>query len=321
MKLIKNFPPSLFASVMGTGALAITSKMLSKDFQQLEVVSKALTYLNLALFLVLLIPWVARWVLYKEDALKDLRHPVVSHFYGTIAIAMLILSADLRIVLNLKSAYYLWIAGVIMTIVFSLLIPYIMFTEEEVNIKAIGPAWFIPPVGLIVIPMTCLYPRSGLIEMLLYFSWSSGFFLYLALFSIVMLRFIRHEPLPCGLAPSIWINLGPIGAGTASLLALLNGELKLLGALLWGFGVWWLIMAILLTLYYLRRLSLPYSIAWWAFIFPLGAYTSATLKVASITGNILIKEFGMVLYLLLWALWIITSIRSIVHLGKIIAGD
>ncbi|ASJ17285.1 C4-dicarboxylate ABC transporter [Thermococcus chitonophagus] len=293
MKWIKEFPPSWFASVMGTGALAITSKMLSQDYPLLLKVAKMLAYLNTFLFIVLLIPWILRWLLYREDALRDLYHPVVSHFYGTIAIV--------------------WLIGVAMTIGFSLLIPYVMFTQGEIDTKTLGPAWFIPPVGLIVIPMTCFYKVD---PALLYFSWGSGFFLYLALFSMVMLRFIRHEPMPCGLAPSIWINLGPIGAGASSYLAIVKGELSFLVVFLWGFGIWWFLMAVMLTLYYIRKISLPYSLAWWAFIFPLGAYTSATLKVASLLNSSTIKGFGVFLYAMLFVLWLLTGGRTVIHVVR-----
>ena len=48
-------------------------------------------------------------------------------------------------------------------------------------------------------------------------------------------------------------------------------------AVLWGFGVWWLAAALVLLGAYLRRGRLPYGLGWWAFTFPLGAFTASTL--------------------------------------------
>jgi len=152
-----------------------------------------------------------------------------------------------------------------------------------------------------------------------YFAWGSGFFLYLALFAIVLYRFIRHEPMPCGIAPSIWINLGPIGAGTSTLYALVKASdfIKVkepflaFGLIFWGFGVWWFVMAVILTLHYMRRLNLPYSLAWWAFIFPLGAYVSATFKVGTTFGIGAITDFGFALYWLLFAMWLVTGVLTL----------
>ncbi|WP_372914441.1 hypothetical protein [Pyrococcus kukulkanii] len=84
--------------------------------------------------------------------------------------------------------------------------------------------------------MTCFYKMNSA---LLYFSWGSGFFLYLGLFSMVMLRFTRHEPMPCGLAPSIWIDLGSIGVGASSYLAIVKGA-ELSGRV--SLGLWYLVV-------------------------------------------------------------------------------
>ena len=173
-----------------------------------------------------------------------------------------------------------------------------------------GPAWFIPPVGLIGISMTCFYKMNSA---LLYFSWGSGFFLYLGLFSMVMLRFTRHEPMPCGLAPSIWINLGSIGVGASSYLAIVKGA-ELSGRV--SLGLWYLVVPHGGNAHplLLRKISLHYSLAWWAFIFPLGAYTSVALKVASLLSSPTIKVFGVLLYGMLFVLWLITGAKTIIHL-------
>ncbi|AHF80760.1 TDT family transporter [Thermococcus paralvinellae] len=328
---VKEFAPSWFASVMGTGALALVSLAYSSKVSILKSVAVGLTYLNTALFFILLVPWVLRWFKYKENALKDLYHPVICHFYGTIAIALLVLSADYLLILkNLTLAKAFWLIGMPLTIFFAFLIPYLMFIQERIDIKNVTPAWFIPPVGLIVIPLSggaLMNTFSGIWKEVMvfvnYFAWGAGFFLYLALFAIVMHRFIAHEPLPCGIAPAIWINLGPIGAGTSTLYMLVkNSEFITMkepflafGLIFWGFGIWWFVMAVIMTLHYIRKLNLPYSLAWWAFIFPLGAYVSATHNVALAFGIDIIDSFGFVLYWLLFGLWLVTGIKTLKHIA------
>ncbi|MFA4669631.1 hypothetical protein QDY65_03605 [Pyrococcus kukulkanii] len=49
-------------------------------------------------------------------------------------------------------------------------------------------------------------------------------------------------------------------------------------------------------------------------MFPLGAYTSATLKIASLLSSPTIKVFGVLLYGMLFVLWLITGVRTIIHL-------
>jgi len=328
-EIVKNFAPSWFASVMGTGILAVTSLFYSEYLPWLRDVAFALFYLNLLLFFSLLVPWVLRWVLFRKEALSDLEHPVISNFYATIAIAMLVLAADFIVIgNNMELGEAFWFVGAFATILFSLLTPYLMFRGEHVRLEHINPAWFIPPVGLIVIPIagSLILPRfSGLLgELVLflnYFGWGAGFFIYLSLLAICMYRFILHHPMPSVLAPTIWINLGPIGAGTVALINLVNNSsfvtlrepFYVFGLLFWGFGIWWVAMALVMTVHYLRRLSLPYEMSWWAFTFPLGAYVAASHNISTVLDLEFVDYTGFGLYWLLVVLWAVTSGNTAVH--------
>ena len=330
-QIIKNFAPSWFASVMGTGILAMTSLFYSEYIPFLKNLAYFLFYLNIVLFFVLLVPWILRWILFKKEALNDLEHPVISNFYATIAIAMLVLAADFIVIgKNIQIGEIFWFIGALATIFFGILTPYVMFKGEHVKLDHINPAWFIPPVGLIVIPIagSLIIPHaSGMVREFViffnYFGWGSGFFIYLALLAITMYRFILHHPLPNILAPTIWINLGPIGAGTVALVNLIKNSpfisvkepFFLFGFLFWGFGIWWVIMAIVMTLHYIniKRLKLPYAMSWWAFTFPLGAYVAASHTISSLFKIPLIDYIGFALYWLLVIFWVVTFVRTFIH--------
>lgn len=55
------------------------------------------------------------------------------------------------------------------------------------------------------------------------------------------------------------------------------------GVTLWGFGFWWMLMALLITARYLRE-GIPFNLGWWGFTFPLGVFALTTLKLASLLG-------------------------------------
>ncbi len=327
-KIIKNFTPSWFASIMGTGIFAVASLFYSKYFPFLKNVAYILFYFNIAFFFVLLVPWILRWVFFKKQALSDLEHPILSNFYATISISMLILATDwIVIAKNMLLGKIFWFIGTPFTIFFGLLIPFLMFKGKHVKLDHINPAWFTPPVGLIVIPIagSLIIPYvSGILKELIilvnYFGWGSGFFIYLALLAICMYRFILHHPLPNTLAPTIWINLGPIGAGTIALINIVKNSsfisvqepFFIFGFLFWGFGIWWIIMAIVLTIHYIRKLKLPYTLSWWAFILPLGAYVAASHTISSLFGIQIIDFIGFSLYCLLVIFWIITFVKTLI---------
>jgi len=320
--LIKNFSPSYGACIMGTGILAITSKIYSAYLPILSTLSIIFTILNTLLALIITPLWVLRWIFYRKEALDDLTHPVKTNFYPTLPIGFMILGMDYIVVENnFTIGLFLWLVGAILTFAFGIIIPYNLFRSETVHLEHINPSIFIPPVGLIVIPIAggvILTRLSGTIYDLVFFlnivSWGSGFFIYLALLAVCVHRFLLHKPLPNVLAPTMWINLGPIGAGTVALYnlstntGLFNDEmlysLKAFLVVFWGSGVWWLLLAIIMTIHYIDRQGLPYAPTWWAFTFPLGAYVAATHVIYMILGVKVFDYFGLAIYLLLLGLWL-----------------
>ena len=216
---------------------------------------------------------------------------------------------------------------------FSLIVPFYMFKSETIKLDHVNPGWYIPPVGLIVIPIagSLIMPHltgvwHELVVIINYFGWGAGFFLYLALLAVVIYRFILHHPLPSAMAPTVWINLGPIGAGIVALINMVNNSpfitikepFYIFSFIFWGFGLWWSLMAIIMTLYYVKKLKLPYAMSWWAFIFPLGVYIASTHLVYKIFGFGIVDYIGFGLYWLLFFFWIVTLIKTI---NKVYTGE
>ncbi|WP_297499576.1 tellurite-resistance/dicarboxylate transporter [Thermococcus sp.] len=326
MKGLKNFNPAVFASVMGTGAVGLATYRYSSYWAPLKEIGIVLTYLNVVLYFLLLVPWLLRWFIHTDAALEDLRHPSKGHFYGTSGAATIVLAAGFAVVLhNLTISWYLWLWGLVLTFIFAFWMSYEVFIAGEVDLRQLSPAWYIPPVALVIIPFGAVFMKttSGYLNQFViivnYFGWGAGFFLYLVLYSVVTLRFIRHELLPPQMAPLIWMNLGPIGASISALFALIKNStipipeepFMVFAFFLWGLGFWWLVMATAMTLHYIRNLHLPYSSSWWAFIFPLGAFTNSTLDIGSIFGLGLMNAFGFALLLALLGLWTVTVLKII----------
>jgi len=109
----------------------------------LKGVEYFLFYFNVALFFILLIPWVLSWIFYRKEAIADLEHPILSNFYATIAITMLVLAANFIVIgKNIIVGEIFWFIGTFATIFFGLLTPYLMFRGKHVKLEHINPAWF-----------------------------------------------------------------------------------------------------------------------------------------------------------------------------------
>ena len=133
----------------------------------------------------------------------------------------------------------------------------------------------------IIIPLALatLIPQldGGNAQLLLalgYAFYGLGFLLFLFMMGLLHDRLILHTMPGAPLAPSLWIALGPVGVGVLALLALAHAAAPMLqtgGAAvvaisrlaatgLWGFGVWWLAVAVALLERYLRTGPLPFGL-------------------------------------------------------------
>jgi tellurite resistance protein TehA-like permease len=81
--------------------------------------------------------------------------------------------------------------------------------------------------------------------------------------------------------------------------------------MLWGYGVWWLLLAILKTAWYLRN-GMPFNLGCWGFTFPLGVYSLATLALARATRLAFFSVIGSILVACLAALWFVVTVLTVV---------
>jgi len=94
--------------------------------------------------------------------------------------------------------------------------------------------------------------------------------------------------------------LGPVAAGIG-----LVG-----GALLLGYGAWWLMLVVLTTLRYLRQ-GMPFNLGWWGFTFPLGVYAVATLTLGRQLHLDFVSAIGGGLVVMLAVFWLIVALRTV----------
>ncbi|MBN9375979.1 MAG: C4-dicarboxylate ABC transporter, partial [Cellulomonas sp.] len=119
--------------------------------------------------------------------------------------------------------------------------------------------------------------------------------------------------------------LGPVGVGALAALALARAmpaavpgaagavatPSLLFASALWGFGVWWLAVAVALLVRYLRAGGFAFHLGWWAFTFPLGALTVATLGIARAWQAPALDAVGAVLYVGLVVVWAVVGTRTV----------
>ncbi len=333
-EISRTFAPGWFAAVMGTGALSLGTLALSAHCPLLTPLAWGLHYFNLLLFILLAVPWLTRWLLYRDAALSTLRHPVQASFYPTFSIGMLVIASQfIAFGQQLELALLFWWPGALLTFAFSFAVLFTMFSGEHVGIEHVTPAKFIPAVGLVVIPVAgghlLGHVQGAMRDWMLLINLlglGAGMVMYLGLLSLTLQRKYLAKPAFGILTPTVWIHLAPLAVIPVSLLnvteqlpfAIPSGVPLLIGLLLWSFSVWWLVMASLLTIAAKRRKMLPFALSWWGFTFPLGIFVVCSFRLAKLSSIAMITQIGMLAWVLLFILWSLALINT---LRGVISGD
>ncbi|AGB04332.1 tellurite resistance protein-like permease [Aciduliprofundum sp. MAR08-339] len=327
---LRCFSPAWFSAVMGTGVFATSTYFLADGNEAMVLLSKVIVSINVLMFIAILIPWVARWIVYPRDALADFQHPLRSNFYVTFGVGMLVLSTNFFIVEKMPEiGLAFWIAGTIEVILDNFLYMFFVFFNRSIKLEHINPSIFIKTTGLFLVlgaGRAAIPYLSDLslqsINIIFDFTFGVAFFMYIGLQTIWLLRYIISAPLQSSTMPMFWINLGPIGAAITALLSPpISTEFQSIGvffaSLFWGYGVWWFVLSLVTTIYYVKRISLPYKSAWWAFTFPLGAFIVASYYYQQYKNYSLLIYFNWFMYIILAVFWVLTFIFT---LHRIITG-
>ncbi|MCP1475259.1 C4-dicarboxylate transporter/malic acid transport protein [Pseudomonas sp. EB276 TE3739] len=343
-EVIRQFTPNWFAATMGTGVLALALAQLPLAIPGLRAVAEALWLFNIVLFALFTAAYAARWILFFDEARRIFGHSTVSMFFGTIPMGLAtIINGFLLFGLPrwgddvIQLVEVLWWIDVAMSLACGVLIPYMMFTRQEHSIDQMTAVWLLPVVaaevaaasgGLLAPHLTDAHAQL-IVLTTSYVLWAFSLPVAFSILTILLLRMALHKLPHENMAASSWLALGPIGTGALGML-LLGGEAPAIfaanglpgvgeiasglglvaGITLWGFGLWWMLMALLITVRYLRD-GIPFNLGWWGFTFPLGVYSLATLKLASILDLTFFSMFGTALVILLAAMWLIVGKRTV----------
>lgn len=343
-EVIRQFTPNWFAATMGTGVLALALAQLPLAIPGLRAVAEGLWLFNILLFSLFTAAYAARWILFFDEARRIFGHSTVSMFFGTIPMSLAtIINGFLLFGLPcwgdgvIQLVEVLWWIDVAMSLACGVLIPYMMFTRQEHSIDQMTAVWLLPVVaaevaaasgGLLAPHLTDAHGQL-IVLTTSYVLWAFSLPVAFSILTILLLRMALHKLPHENMAASSWLALGPIGTGALGML-LLGGEAPAIfaanglpgvgeiasglglvaGITLWGFGLWWMLMALLITVRYLRD-GIPFNLGWWGFTFPLGVYSLATLKLASILNLTFFSVFGTALVILLAAMWLIVGKRTV----------
>jgi tellurite resistance protein len=277
------FPITLFATVMGITGLGIAFDRFDHITGAATGAGKYIIYSMLVWFCFLSVVYMLKFIKYPEEVKAEFSHPIRINFFPAVSISMLLLSTGLHgydIGLSKIFCY----AGSALHLVFTYIIINIWF-YKDFKLQTINPAWFIPVVGTILVPVA---GAGHMHNDILWFFFSIGVVLWPILYALIKYRLIFHEQLPAKFLPTKFILIAPPAVGFIAYFKM-TGGVDNFSRILYFFA---LFTTLMLFTMFRRFYSVPYFVSWWAYTFPMDAITIATLVMYKVTGLVFYKYLG-----------------------------
>ncbi len=298
-----HFPVMFFAVVMGIGGFTlVVGKVLSLfKLDNFSWIFTILTILSVVLFCGISMLYLAKMIRHYSAFLQELKHPVRINFFAAISVSILILSMLLSRFIPLWSSLVIFYLGTFLQLVFSLYVVRFWFVNEMQQ-KMANPAWFIPIVGNLIVPLVGMnlnIQNQGELIMIpfeiLIFYFGMGSFFWILLNAALLIRLVFGENLPQKFLPTLFIFIAPPSVFGLDILILFEGYAKF--ASLYGvssqsiydsfpyfygiasasFSVALFFMLLMISLSKVF-MELKFALSWWAFTFPTAAFTLCALE-------------------------------------------
>ncbi len=272
---LKHVPAPLFAVVMGVCGLGLAWRKAHAVLGVPETVSEAALAAAAAVFLAITALYAAKAVRFPDAVAAEFTHPIRANFFPAFSISLLLLSRA-ALPVSRDAAFAMWVAGGAIHLGFTLLLLQRWIVRNH-DIHHSNPAWFIPVVGNILVPLTGA--PLGFVEVSWFF-FSVGLGFWVVLFTIVFYRIVFHDQMPAKFMPTLFILIAPPAIGFISYEAL-TGAIDPFARVLYHFS---LFLGLLVLTMARQFLTVPFAVSWWAYTFPLDALTIATLEYHERTG-------------------------------------
>jgi len=274
---LKYFPITMFATTMGMGGFTIMYQKAAEVLGFPHIIGNTLLYIVTALFLIISGFYIIKFITHPSEVKKEWNHPIRINFFAAISISMLILAIIHKPEFH-ASAQAFWVAGTV--IHFFLTLHTIKFwINSNQELAHSNPAWFIPIVGNVLVPVGGVgFASTGL---LMYF-FSVGIFFWIVLFAILLNRIIFHHQLPAKFMPTLFIFIAPPSIAFIAYFKMFGHYDDAFALILFNLAVFF---TVLVAFMYNNFIKIKFFISWWAFTFPLAAMSIASILMYSKTKD------------------------------------
>jgi tellurite resistance protein len=275
---VRNLPVNLFAAVMGLSGLALAWRMAHGRLGLPAVVGEAIGAFAVGVFLLLCAAYLTKLARYPAAVHAEFHHPVAGNFFGTIVISVLLLAAVAE-PYGASAAGVIWTIGALATFALCFVVVSRLL-KGQVDVSHAAPAWLIPCVATLDIPVTGGHMAMSWVPELNLIAGAVGTVLAVLIFSMIVSRLVHRDPLAPAMTPSLMILVAPFAVGFLAYCNIVGGADRFAG-LLFYFA---LFMFAVVAPKVFRR-GIAFSPSWWAVGFPMAALVNAALRYAEFRAS------------------------------------
>lgn len=264
-------PVAFFGIAVGALALAGAWRAAARIWPIPAAAPALLTALALVVWLALLIAYGRKWLVERDAASAEMRHPVQSSFAALVPVSTM-LAAQAVQTYSRGLAIALFVVGVSGSLALGAYL-HGRFWQGGRKPELTTPAVYLPTVAPSFVAGTVAAGLGFTQTGMLFFG--AGVFSWLAIESIVLHRAAVHEPLPEALRPSLGIQLAPPVVGGVSYLAITHGAPDTFAYMLLGYGLYQALMLARLVPWIRQNAFTP---SYWAFSFGAAALPTMAIR-------------------------------------------
>ncbi len=304
---LKHFPIMMFAIVMGMSGLTIMYQKAAYFLGFSHLIGTALMTITTVVFFLVSLIYITKYFKYGLMTKKEFSHPVRVNFFAAISISMLMLAIVFKEHYPVISACF-WYPGALLHFYLTMhTLSFWINHNQELNHS--NPAWFIPIVGNVLVPVGGVgFASHGI---LMYF-FSVGIFFWIILFAILLNRIIFHNQLAIKFMPTMFILIAPPAVGFIAYYKMF-GEIDGFSMIMFNLA---LFFTLLVAFMYKNFVKIKFFISWWAFVFPLAAMAIASMVMQHYTGDFLLLILSYVMITITTIVISIVIYQTVLHVRK-----
>ncbi len=274
---LHHLPVGIFASVMGIGGLALAWQGATAHWPVPEAIGEVLAWTALGVLVLASLAYGVKALRHPAAVRAEATHPVKAAFIATIPIGALITATALLHV-NGTISTVLWWVGAVGQASATLFVMHRWISDASIKQFHIHPAWFIPIVGNLVVPLAGVEHADADLNWLFF---GVGIVYWLGLLPVVLARLFVAGVIPPRLAPTLAILVAPPAVASLAWVRLGGSWDDPLARILLGVT---LFQVCLLAVQSASLRKAPWAVSAWAYTFPLAAATRAFLQAGDDTS-------------------------------------